>query len=78
MTANDGTVQKRGHLPVHAVVPVRERPAVYPRANVFLDEGDHVGSKGRVSHRSCRPELPICSKKPVSEPRRGVLVTTRY
>jgi len=59
MTANDGSIIIRFHLTVRAVVPVGERMVVYPRAGVFLDETDHLGSKTLVCQGGCRPELPI-------------------
>ena len=67
MTANNCATGIRAHLTAHAVVPIREGKVVQPRTGVFPDETDHVRSEGLVSHRGCRPELPICRKKPVSE-----------
>src|ERR1700689_1987861 len=62
MTANNSSAVICAHLAVHAVVPIREGKIVQPRASRFLDETDHVGSKGLVGHRGCRPELPVCQR----------------
>ena len=63
MTTNDGSVLKRGHLTVLAVVPIWEGTIVYPRAGIFLDERDHGRSKDFVRQGGCRPELPIYRRK---------------
>ena len=55
MTADDTTVLERGRLTVHTTVPIRERFVIYPRAGIFFDEFDYVGSKGPVRHSRCRP-----------------------
>ena len=55
MTTDDSTVHKRGHLASRAAVPVWKGTVIYPRANVRLDEVDHLSSKGLVRQGGCRP-----------------------